>query len=187
MASLRNHKHERFARERALLTPLLVAARAAGYDDMTAGNAAKIDRRKDVQARIKELSGDDETMIREKRQKIESRLWLAAEADILRDCTVINPVTKQPEIDWQKVMDSGLSVVVAGFKFDRETGLLVDFERDSALNAVSQLRDIFGFKAPSRAELTGKNGAPLVPDITDEQRAKALAVFMAKHGAGAAA
>lgn len=31
-------------------------------------------------------------------------------------------------------------------------------------------------------EVTGKDGAPLIPEATDEQRAQALAVFLAKTG-----
>ncbi len=41
---LRNGRHEAFARARAILVPLLEAAREAGYSTMTPGNAAKIDR-----------------------------------------------------------------------------------------------------------------------------------------------
>lgn len=35
----------------------------------------------------------------------------------------------------------------------------------------------------SHTEVTGKDGAPLIPEVTDDQRAKALAVFLAKSGA----
>ena len=49
---LRNPKHERYARRRSLLMPRLEAARAAGYEDMTAGNAAKLDRKPSIAARI---------------------------------------------------------------------------------------------------------------------------------------
>jgi hypothetical protein len=33
-------------------------------------------------------------------------------------------------------------------------------------------------------QLTGKDDAPLIPEVTDEQRIKALEVFFAKHSLG---
>jgi hypothetical protein len=47
---LRREKHERYARLRAILTPKLQAAREAGFETMTPGNVAKLDRRKDVKS-----------------------------------------------------------------------------------------------------------------------------------------
>ena len=105
---------------------------------------------------------DNIEMIAAKRAMLEQRLELS------------------PQIDWSKVAGSSYGATISGFKFDKDTGALVDFERDSALQAIAQLRDMHGFKAPSKLEATGKNGAPLIPDITDEQRAKALQAFLIK-------
>jgi hypothetical protein len=153
---LRNAKHEHFARLRALLVPALHAAREAGYDQMTPGNAAKLDRRKDIRARITALSGMDEQMIREKRSRIEARLMAVIEADILRDFAIIEmrgrdgkQVGEIVGIDWAAVRASDSSSIVSRFKFDAKTGKLVDFERDDVLNAIGQLRDMYGFKSPT--------------------------------------
>jgi hypothetical protein len=81
---LRNERHEHFARLRAILTPKLQAAREAGFETMTAGNVAKLDRRPDVRARIAALSKMDEDIIRMKRERIEARLNLAAFGNILQ-------------------------------------------------------------------------------------------------------
>ena len=59
---LRNEKHERFARMRSLGMPLLPAAREAGYEIMTAGNAAKIDRKMKVRAGVAWLCREEETV-----------------------------------------------------------------------------------------------------------------------------
>lgn len=64
-----------------------------------------------------------------------------------------------PQIDWSKVAGSPYSSTISGFKFDKDTGALVDFERDNALAALAQLRDMHGFKAPSR--MSDPNGDPL--------------------------
>lgn len=174
MGSLRNSKHEKFARERALLVPTLTAARRAGYEIMTAGNAAKLDRNKKIRARIKELQAIDEDMVAAKRARLDERLSAAAFANVF-DFVKVDEATKLPVIDWDAVNESDASVIISEFAFDKETGALTRFKKDDPLNAISQLRDMYGFKAPTKAELTGKDGAPLVPSATDDvARAKAI-------------
>jgi hypothetical protein len=55
-----NQKHEAYARQRALLRSKIEAYRAAGFastsDHNARGNAGKLERRADVQARIAYLS-----------------------------------------------------------------------------------------------------------------------------------
>ena len=59
--------------------------RAAGFasvsDDAARGNAGKLERRADVQARIAYLSRDEEAKHRETRRRLEERLWLWHDAD----------------------------------------------------------------------------------------------------------
>jgi hypothetical protein len=162
---LRNAKHEHFARLRALLVPTFHAAREAGYDHMTPGNAAKLDRRKDIRARIMALSGMDQEMIREKRARIEARLMAVIESDLLRDFAIIEMRDRDGKhvgelvgIDWAAVRASDSSAIVSKFKFDPKTGRLVDFERDDAMNAIAQLRDMYGFKAPTKVAPTNPEG-----------------------------
>src|SRR5882757_2676137 len=73
---LRNIKHERFAIARAAMFGLLEAAREAGYPDMTAGNAAKIDRMPKVRDRIRFLSGDTPKIVQAVRAKVATTLNL---------------------------------------------------------------------------------------------------------------
>jgi hypothetical protein len=154
---LRNEKHEHFARLRAILTPKLLAAREAGFETMTPGNVAKLDRRPDVRARIAALSKMDEEIIRMKRERIEARLMKAMEADILRDFAIVEKVvvkgvetSKVVGVDWEKLRQSDSSAIISEFIFDSETGHLTRFKRDDALNAAAQLRDMLGFRAPTK-------------------------------------
>jgi hypothetical protein len=145
---LRNERHERFARLRAILTPKLEAAREAGFATMTPGNASKLDRRWDIRARIAALSQIDEEICRMKRERIEARLNLAAYGNILQFATINQETGEITAIDWRKVAESDLAVIISDFSFDPKTGRLTKFERDSALNALNQLRELHGFRAP---------------------------------------
>ena len=51
------------------------------------------------------------------------------------------------------------------------------------LHAMGRIQDMHGFKAPSKSEITGKDGSPFVP-VSDEQREKALLAFWARRGVG---
>jgi len=158
MGALRNHKHERFARLRAILMSPHEAAKEAGIDTIYPGNVARIDRRKDVRRRIIELSADDEEMIRQKRARAEARLNAAAYGNILQFAR-INPDTGDLEsIDWRRVQESELAVTLESLSFDKDTGRLTKFERDNSLNAVAQLRDMLGFKAPTKVAPTNATG-----------------------------
>jgi hypothetical protein len=81
-APLRNTFHERFALARASLFGLLEAAREAGYEKMTAGNAAKIDRRADVRNRIRYLAGDTAAQVQQLRAKVATKL------NVIRDVSM---------------------------------------------------------------------------------------------------
>jgi hypothetical protein len=57
------------------------------------------------------------------------------------------------------------------------------------LDARAMLAKLDGLDGPTKIEATGKDGVPLVPEYTDEQRVKALTALLAKtggHGAAAA-
>jgi hypothetical protein len=121
---LHNERHEHFARMRAVLTPRLQAAREAGYGEMTPGNAAKLDRRADIRARIAALSKMDEEIIRMKRERIEARLMKAMEGDILRDFAIVETVvvdgvetSKVVGVGWDKLRQSDSLVIISEFVF----------------------------------------------------------------------
>lgn len=158
MGALRNHKHERFARLRAILVSPQEAAKDAGIDTVYPGNVARIDRRRDVRRRIAELSADDEEMVREKRARIEARLNAAAYGNILQFAQIDPDTGVMESIDWRLVRESDLAVTLESFAFDKDTGRLTRFERDNSLNAVAQLRDMLGFKAPTKIAPTNPTG-----------------------------
>lgn len=79
-------------------------------------------------------------------------------------------------------IEAALSAIAYGDGSDF-IGKRIPLDWPNRLGALAQLRDMHGFKASTKLEATGKDGAPLIPnEITDEQRAKALAVFIAKNG-----
>lgn len=89
---LRKPWHERYARARSLLRPKIEAYRyARGIEEQPGdtkekihairGNASKLERRKDVQARIAFLSRQDEEVLAAKRQRLEEFLWSVHEVD----------------------------------------------------------------------------------------------------------
>jgi hypothetical protein len=135
---------------------------------MTRGNAAKLDRRWDIRARITALSGMDQQIIREKRARLEARLMAVVESNILRDFAIIEmrdhdgrQVGEIVGIDWAAVQASDCSSIVSKFKFDPKTGRLVDFERDDVMNAINQLRDLYGFKAATVQKMMHSGGMSL--------------------------
>lgn len=174
-------KPKAYAFERSLGMPPADACRRAG-GKVEHGQATKWERNARVQAWIayyRSIGLTDE-MLAAKRERIEQRLELAAYGNIFDFATIEdmpvfmgadadgNPITKlikKPVIDWEKVAASPYSVIIAEFKFDKDTGHLTDFDRDSADRAIAQLRDMHGFKGASKMELTGANGAALVPII----------------------
>jgi hypothetical protein len=78
---LRKPAHEIYARERALMLTPLQAARKAGFANMTAGNATKLDRKRKIRDRIAFLTRQDEEILKDKRARLEAFLWVALEAD----------------------------------------------------------------------------------------------------------
>jgi hypothetical protein len=166
-------KPKAYAFERSLGMPPAEACRRAG-GKVENGQATKWERSPRVQAWIAYYRslGCDVDMVAAKRARIEQRLELAAYGDIFDFSVMVDRVVtvqvdketteerivKTPMIDWDKVSASPYSSIISGFKFDRLTGVLTDFERDSALQALAQLRDMHGFKAVTKTSLTDPSG-----------------------------
>jgi hypothetical protein len=79
-AALPDVRYERYAHERALMKSKLDAYRAVGFasvsDQAACSNASKLEREVPaIRARIAYLSRDNEALIREKRRRLEERLW----------------------------------------------------------------------------------------------------------------
>lgn len=166
-------KPKAYAFERSLGIPPAEACRRAG-GKVENGQATKWEANRKVQAWIAHYRslGQDDEMIAAKRARIEERLALAAFGNIFDFTQMVERVvkvvtkdgsheeirTKAPMIDWDAVKDSTLAPIISGFKFDKDTGELTDFERDNALQALAQLRDMHGFKAPTKTALTDPTG-----------------------------
>lgn len=187
-----------YAFERSLGIPPAEACRRAG-GKVENGLATKWENDNAVQAQIayNRSIGQDDAMIAAKRERIEDRLALAAFGNIFDFATMVDRVifvpgegedaapeektVKTPVIDWDKVAASPYGAIIAGFKFDKDSGILVDFERDSALQAIAQLRDMHGFKAPAKTEHAGPGGGPMqYVDVTTADRVRAFAAFLEK-------
>jgi hypothetical protein len=147
---LRRERHEHYARLRAILTPKLQAAREAGFETMTLGNIAKLDRRPDVRARVAALSKMDEEIISMKRERIEARLNAAAFGNVLQFATFDDETGEMVSIDWKRLAESDLAATITELGFDAKSGKLTRFGRDSALNAIAQLREMYGLKAAEK-------------------------------------
>lgn len=189
-----------FAFERACgITPAEACRRVGGKVEN--GLATKWENDKAVQQQVAYFRslGNDEEMLAAKRARIEERLALAAFGNIFDFAEMVDHqffvhvddgteegasekrIVKTPIIDWDKVAASPYGAIIAGFKFDKDSGHLVDFERDSALQAIAQLRDMHGFKAPAKIEATGAGGGAMkFEDVTPADRVRALAVLMSK-------
>lgn len=183
---LRDVRYERFAHLRLIGIPHEAAAWAAGFQNkrgkaLLPGNSARLDRHPDVIGRKAFLAGHEIAIIRETRGFIRQRLMNVVTRDLLRDFAVIGdclvpgtidetgkPMTVRRVIgiDWDKLKASDHSSTLTSFKFDRDTGMMTEFVVDDPLQAIAQLRDMFGLKAPRRTELTGKDGEPIQAALT---------------------
>jgi hypothetical protein len=163
-----------YAFERSLGIPPAEACRRAG-GKVENGHATKWEQNRRVQAWIAYYRslGHDDAMVAAKRARIEERLNMAAYGNIFDFATMVDRVVtvqvdaktredkivRSPLIDWDKVASSPYGAIIEGFKFDKDTGELVDFERDSALQALAQLRDMHGFKSVNKTALTDPTGS----------------------------
>jgi hypothetical protein len=170
-------KPKAYAFERSLGIPPAEACRRAG-GKVENGQATKWERSRSVQAWLAHYRslGHTEEMLAAKRARIEERLGLAAFGNIFdftsmldrrifvhvddgtEDGTTEERIVKTPVIDWDAVAKSPLAPIIESFKFDKDTGLLTDFNRDNALQALAQLRDMHGFKAVNKTALTDPTG-----------------------------
>jgi hypothetical protein len=136
--ALRNAKHEKFARLRALAQPRIGAYREVGWQSRTDNaayiNACRLERRPEIKDRIAYLIRQEEDLIEEKRRRIEELLWGIHEADIQDFFTTedqINP-TETAEIanklDQQKPAVSPRARVVPRplTELDPETAKLIE-------------------------------------------------------------
>lgn len=182
---LTDDRYERFAQLRVIGVPIRIAANEAGFlakggKPYLPGNAARLDRHPEVVARKAYLAADDAEVIAATRNFVRDRLMRSATLDVLAQFAILGSVEidckKVPRIvgiDWDALKASDQSIAVTGFKFDRETGVMVEFTRDDPLAALSQIRDMYGLKAPRKKEISGPGGTPIqtedVTQYTDDE------------------
>lgn len=177
---LADPRYERFAQLRVALGLDCYSAAKEAELPVTHRNAPRYDRHPEVVARKAYLAKDDADVVAVTRLFCRDRLMQWASTDVLANYAIIGTAEvegrKVPRVigvNWRKLKSSQHSSAVTGFKFDRETGVLVDFTVVQPDGAVNQLRDMYGFKAPRRTELTGRGGGPVqtldVTKYTDEE------------------
>jgi hypothetical protein len=186
--ALRSRQQMDYAFERSCGLPPAAACRAVG-GKVENGHATKWEQSRAVQAWIgyyRKL-GQTEEMLAAKRARVEQRLEIAAYGSIFDFATFADDGTNF-RIDWAKVEASSYGAVISGFKFDKDTGRLTDFERDNALQALAQLRDMHGFKSVNKTALTDPTGEkPASIELTtDADRVRALSALLAKANVAAA-
>jgi hypothetical protein len=164
---LSDPRYERFAQLRVIGVGVKEACEEAGLP-VSHRNAPRYDRHPEIVARKAYLAKDDADVIAATRLFCRDRLMSWASLDVLSDYAIIGSVEvggkKVPRvigINWRALKNSEHSSAITGFKFDRETGMLVDFSTVRPDDAISQIRDMYGLRAPRRTELTGKGGGPV--------------------------
>jgi hypothetical protein len=165
-------KMKAYAFQRSLGRAPAEACRHAG-GKVENGHATRWERSRGVQAWMGYFRslGQTEEMLAAKRALIEERLNMAAHFNIF-NFAYVDEHTGKPVIDWAKVADSPYGAIIAGFKFDKDSGILTDFDRDNALQALAQLRDMHGFKAAGK--LNVENSGEIVIRASKEQRDAAV-------------
>jgi hypothetical protein len=197
---LSDPRYERFAQLRVIGVPIRTAANEAGFRSkgdkpILAGNAARLDRHPGVIARKAFLAADDNEVIAATRNFVRDRLMRSATLDVLAQFAILGSVEVEGKkvsrvvgIDWEALKQSDQSIAITGFKFDRETGVMVEFTRDDPQAALAQLRDMYGLRAPKRTELTGKGGGPVqtldMSKLSDDQISKLEGIFKPLADAG---
>ena len=192
---LSDPRYERFSQLRVGLgLSSYEAAREAGLP-VTHRNAPRYDRHPEILARKAHLAKDDASIIAATRLEVLDQLLVSAKLDVLAEFGILGNVEvggkKVPRvvgIDWKKLIASGKSAAITKFRFDPETGVLVDFDRDDRLQAIGQIRDMFGLRAPRRTELTGKGGGPVqsldVTKLTHDQLVQLEGILAAAAPSG---
>jgi hypothetical protein len=189
---LRDPKRERFCRLRAVLRPKSDAYRQAGYesesDHAAAGNASRLERRKDVMERVAFLTRQEEETIQVKRARIEEFLWLAHETNAASMWTMVdipaydrqgkpildedgNPITKKVQRPKPLgEMPEDVQRAIESFSIN-EAGIVVP-KPYSKMQANMELRKFYGFGVGTRDDdgMPRLSDAELVAQLTAQAR-----------------
>jgi hypothetical protein len=190
--SLRDSKKERFCRLRAVLRPKADAYRQAGYesesDHAAAGNASRLERRKDIAERIAFLTRQEEDTIRLKRERIEEFLWLAHETNAAEMWKMVEipaydrqgkPILDEDGKQATKTvqrpkslneMSEDVQRAIESFSIN-EAGMVIP-KPYSKMQANTELRKFYGFGAAIREDdgLPRLSDAELVAQLASQAR-----------------
>jgi hypothetical protein len=163
-------KPKAYAFERSLgIPPAEVCRRAGG--NVENGQATKWENNKRVQAWIAHYRtlGQTEEMLTAKRQRLEDELQMVGTANMDDFITLVPSGSYVvPMLDLtrlQAMSEAERRATMAAVKTVRYTENGPTFEMHGKLEAIAQLRDMHGFKAPAKTELSGLNGAPILHKI----------------------
>lgn len=180
-------KQKAYAFERSLGIPPAEACRRAG-GKVENGHATKWERSQRVQAWIGHYRsmGQTEEMLAEKRQRVEDELRLVAHSN-MADFVALKPSGESivPVLDLTRInamTEAEQRAALAAVKTVKYTENGPTFELHGKLDAIAQLRDMYGFKSVNKTALTDPSGEkPAEIIVTDADRAKALAAFVARN------
>lgn len=195
-SELPDRKRERFCEELAAGEPLYRAYELAGFK-LPKGNAQRMVREPEVAARLgylgKRIEALNETLIAYRREQHRRALEHLASADRLElfsdgTAKIANGMTKTGKPRFKTVRRLSLKpleqltaeqrALIDGIEISEKGAVKVLMPK--RLDARAMLAKLDGLDKPEKRELTGKDGAPLMPEFTDEQRAQALAAFFAR-------
>lgn len=155
-------KWEIYARERALCASGEDAQVRAGYPARS-GMFSKLDRKRGIRERIAYLTREDESIIRERRDRL--RCWLHHIKDFDR-----LELFEEVEEDGRRY----LTLKPLADLTPEQRMLFEGLEKDGRpimpgkLTAAAQLAKLDGLDAPTKAELGGPGGSPLLNKIEVE-------------------
>ena len=161
-----NRKLQAYAFERSLGLPPAEACRRAG-GKVENGQATKWERSRRVQAWIGHYRGlgHTEEMLAAKRQRVEDELQRIGIAN-MDDFVTLVPSGKRvlPVLDLTRINalpEAQRRDAMAAVKTIRYTENGPTFELHGKLEALSQLRDMHGFKSPAKVQHAGEGGGPI--------------------------
>jgi hypothetical protein len=195
LSAVLDERYERLAQLAVIGVPKQTAAweagfRAKGDQPVRPGNVARYFRDPRVRARMVFLAADEAEVIAATRAFVRDLLMNWATLDILGQFAILGEVdvngqkvTRVIGIDWRALKESDHSAAITTFRFDRETGIMTEFDRVDPDTALAQLRDMYGLRAPRRKEISGPNGGPIehadVTAYTDDELSQLESILAA--------
>jgi len=157
-------KKKAYAFERSCGLPMAAACRAAG-GKVENGDATKWERSRGVQAWIAWYRALPEELLAAKRDRVEAELNLIGHANMDDFVTLVPSGSHMiPVLDLSRIHalpDEQRRSAMAAVKTIRYTEHGPTFELHGKLDALAQVRDMWGMKAPAKVQHAGEGGGPI--------------------------